>query len=106
MTVLWAGRNILQKVKPHRKKKLRTLATDLNLSNDYDNYISQLDSLPKLEAGEQPRVAAAPRVGRKDSSEDEALVGKLSSSVPTSEGGKAKGTGELSFCLANNQLLL
>ena len=72
---------------------MRTLATDLTSSNDYDNYVAQLGSLPKLDVDETQNIQASPRVGRLDSSEDEAMVNKLSSTLPVSDGSKAKAAG-------------
>ena len=83
-----------QRVKPHKKKKLRTLATDLTSSSEYDKYVAQLDTLPQLDVAEPIRApVAAPLVSRRDSSEDEAMVSKLSSNVPAADSSKAKSAG-------------
>ena len=69
-----------QRVKPHKKKKLRTLAADVTSSDDYESYVSKLDQLPKTF---QPAVNAPdeePLHGR-DSSEDEAEVNRLPSNL-------------------------
>jgi len=91
-------------VKPHKKKKLRTLATDLDSSADYDSYVSRLDSLPKIPVkstenggGVIKQNESAPLSGRHDSSDDEAIVAKLSSTLLPSDGSKAKKLGKYSI---------
>lgn len=74
----------MQRVKPHKKKKLRTLASDLSSSTEYENYVSQLDTLPKMsESALANQTAAGHRASfnRLDSSDEEAEVNKLSNNV-------------------------
>lgn len=72
------------------------MAGDSTSSNDYENYVSQLDILPKLDApvggeGSKMTVTNGSHTQR-DSSDDEIMVSKLSNAIPTAESKKPKST--------------
>ena len=87
----------VKRVKPHKKKKLRTLQQDITASTEYEDYISKLEGLPKLDPqatdAAPPGGEARKETTRRDSSEDEAIVAKLSNTLPQSEQTKSRNPG-------------
>ena len=84
-------------MKPHKKKKLRTLQQDITASTEYEDYVSKLEGLPKLDPqatdAAPPGGEARKEITRRDSSEDEAIVAKLSNTLPQSEQTKSRNPG-------------
>ena len=84
-------------MKPHKKKKLRTLQQDITASTEYDDYVSKLEGLPQLDPqatdAAPPGGEARKEIARRDSSEDEAIVAKLSNTLPQSEQTKSRNPG-------------